>query len=43
VSDIVGEEIARLAFSNADAEQARLLETLCGNGSNHQVFVPARL
>ena len=37
--DIVGEEIARRAFSDADAEQARLLETLCGTGSSHQVFV----
>lgn len=37
--DIVGEEIARLALSDADAEQARLLETLCGTGSGHHVFV----
>lgn len=37
--DIVGEELGKLAFSDADEEQARLLETLCGTGSGHQVFV----
>ena len=37
--DIVGKEIGERAFSDADAEQARLLETLCGTGSGHQVFV----
>ncbi|HYO68362.1 MAG TPA: GNAT family N-acetyltransferase, partial [Archangium sp.] len=37
--DIVGEEIGKTAFANADAEQSRLLETLCGAGSSHQVFV----
>jgi GNAT superfamily N-acetyltransferase len=37
--DIVGEEIGETAFADADAEQSRLLETLCGTGSGHQVFV----
>lgn len=37
--DIVGEEIGEIAFSSADAEQSRLLETLCGTGSSHQVLV----
>lgn len=37
--DIVGEELGALAFSDADAEQSRLLETLCGTDSGHQVFV----
>jgi ribosomal protein S18 acetylase RimI-like enzyme len=37
--DIVGEEIGEVAFSDADAEQSRLLKTLCGTGSGHQVFV----
>ncbi|QRK06673.1 GNAT family N-acetyltransferase [Archangium violaceum] len=37
--DIVGEEIGERAFSDADAEQSRLLETLCGTGSGHQVLV----
>ena len=37
--DIVGEEIGEVAFADADAEQSRLLETLCGTGSGHQVFV----
>ncbi|WP_309895073.1 hypothetical protein [Archangium sp.] len=39
--DIVGEEIARRAFSDADAEQARLLETLCGTGGDPS-HAPAR-
>lgn len=37
--DIVGEEIGERAFSDQDAEQSQLLETLCGTGSGHQVFV----
>ncbi|HYO54900.1 GNAT family N-acetyltransferase [Archangium sp.] len=37
--DLVGEEIGERVFSDADAEQSRLLETLCGTGSGHQVFV----
>jgi GNAT superfamily N-acetyltransferase len=36
---IVGAEIYRHAFANADAEQARLLEDLCAPGSGHEVFV----
>jgi ribosomal protein S18 acetylase RimI-like enzyme len=36
--DIVGEEIAKIAFPHADAEQARLLETLCGADSSHEVL-----
>lgn len=36
---IVGEEIGERAFADADAEQSRLLETLCITGSGHQVFV----
>jgi len=37
--DIVGAEIGERAFAHADAEQSRLLETLCGTGSGHPVFV----
>jgi GNAT superfamily N-acetyltransferase len=37
--DIVGEEIGEIAFSSADAEQSRLLETLCRTGSSHRVLV----
>jgi GNAT superfamily N-acetyltransferase len=37
--DILGERISSLALSDADAEQARLLENLCGDGSDHRVFV----
>jgi hypothetical protein len=37
--DIVGQEIAQRAFADADAEQARLLERLCGKDSGHHVFV----
>lgn len=36
---IVGEAIGEVAFATADEEQARLLETLCGAGSGHQVLV----
>ncbi len=37
--DIVGEEIAALAFANADAEQARLLDGVCRASSGHHVLV----
>lgn len=36
---IVGAEIYRHAFANADAEQARLLEDICADGSGHELFV----
>ena len=36
---IVGEEIAALAFADADAEQARLLDDICAAGSGHHVLV----
>ena len=37
--DIVGEEIAALAFAHADAEQAKLLDGICGADSGHHVLV----
>ena len=37
--DIVGEQIATLAFAHADAEQARLLDGVCAAGSGHHVLV----
>lgn len=41
--DIVGPEIAALAFTHADAEQAKLLDDTCNDayitGSGHQVLV----
>ena len=37
--DIVGGEIAAIAFAHADAEQARLLDGICGAGSEHRVLV----
>ena len=37
--DIVGEEIAAIAFAHADAEQAKLLDDICGTGSGHHVLV----
>lgn len=37
--DIVGPEIAAIAFANADAEQAQLLERLCAEGPSGNVFV----
>jgi len=37
--DIVGAEIAGIAFSNADAEQAKLLDDICAAQSSHHVFV----
>ncbi len=36
---IVGEEIAALAFVDADAEQAKLLDDICAAGSGHHVLV----
>ena len=36
---IVGAEIAAIAFTQADAEQAKLLEDICAAGSGHQVWV----
>ena len=36
---IVGEQISVIAFTDADSEQAALLETLCEAGSPHQLFV----
>ncbi|WP_221930830.1 GNAT family N-acetyltransferase [Telmatospirillum sp. J64-1] len=37
--DIVGQEIAAIAFTHADAEQAKLLDDLCAPGSGHHVLV----
>lgn len=37
--DIVGEEIAAIAFAHADAEQAKLLDDICRAGSERQVLV----
>jgi GNAT superfamily N-acetyltransferase len=37
--DIVGKDIAALAFAHADAEQARLLDDICAPESGHQVLV----
>ena len=39
---IVGEDVYRTAFANADLEQARFLEGLCQTESNHQVYVAAK-
>ena len=36
---IVGEEIAALAFADADAEQAKLLDDICAAESGHHVLV----
>jgi GNAT superfamily N-acetyltransferase len=36
---IVGEEIAALAFADADAEQAKVLDDVCAAGSGHHVLV----
>ena len=38
---IVGEEIAALAFVDADAEQAKLLDDICAAESGHHVLVVA--
>ena len=38
-ADCVGERIAVIAFARADAEQARLLERICREGSGHEVLV----
>lgn len=37
--EIVGAEIAAIAFAHADAEQARLLDDICAAGSGHRVLV----
>jgi GNAT superfamily N-acetyltransferase len=36
---IVGQEIAAIAFTHADAEQAKLLDDMCAAESGHQVLV----
>ena len=36
---IVGDDIARIAFTHADAEQAKLLDGICHANSGHHVFV----
>lgn len=38
---LVGEPIAAIAFADADAEQARLLDEICAEASGHDVFVVA--
>ena len=38
---IVGVEIAAVAFAHADAEQARLLDGICGAASGYQALVAA--
>lgn len=37
--DIVGPEVAAVAFAGADAEQAKLLDTICAEGAAHRVLV----
>jgi GNAT superfamily N-acetyltransferase len=37
--EIVGTEIAAIAFSRADDDQAKLLDAICAPGSGHHVFV----
>jgi GNAT superfamily N-acetyltransferase len=37
--DIVGAEIAAIAFTHADADQAKLLSNICAAGSGHHVLV----
>lgn len=37
--EIVGAEIAAVAFAHADAEQAKLLDDICAGGSGHHVLV----
>jgi GNAT superfamily N-acetyltransferase len=37
--DIVGAEIAAIAFTHADADQAKLLSDICAAGSSHHVLV----
>lgn len=37
--DIVGEEIAPIAFASAEREQAELLDRLCGAQASHEMFV----
>lgn len=36
---IVGERVAAIAFSDAEAEQAKLLDDVCATGSGHHVLV----
>jgi GNAT superfamily N-acetyltransferase len=37
--EIVGAEIAAIAFTHADADQAKLLDDICAAGSGHHVLV----
>jgi GNAT superfamily N-acetyltransferase len=37
--EIVGAEIAAVAFAHAEAEQAKLLDDICAAGSGHHVLV----
>lgn len=37
--EIVGAEIAAIAFTHADADQAKLLDDICATGSGHHVSV----
>jgi ribosomal protein S18 acetylase RimI-like enzyme len=37
--EIVGAEIAAVAFTHAEVEQANLLDDICAAGSGHHVFV----
>jgi len=39
---IVGDAIAPIAFAEADAEQAQLLDTICAPGAPHEVFTIIR-
>jgi ribosomal protein S18 acetylase RimI-like enzyme len=38
-AEIVGTPIADIAFAEADAEQARLLDSICTSGSGHHLWV----
>jgi ribosomal protein S18 acetylase RimI-like enzyme len=40
--ELVGEEIAVIAFAHAEAEQAKLLADICATGTTHHVLVVAR-
>lgn len=37
--ELVGAKIAAIAFTHADAEQAKLLDDICAAGSGHRVLV----
>ncbi|WP_207485166.1 GNAT family N-acetyltransferase [Arenibaculum pallidiluteum] len=37
--EIVGAEIATVAFAHADSEQAKFLDDICADGSGHHVMV----